>query len=484
MSRARGPQSPSVVQLEVRSKICAVPSLGQVVAVPLQVGHAVRAARDDAEVLVAEPHHGEVRAEAAARREHRRVDDLAELHVHLPHRDLLHALERARADDVEDAERGEVEHRGAVAHRQVLGVDDRRPPARVPLGLAVVYLVGELLEQRRVRVVPVRPLPAGGLVEDRVERLLALVERRAPDRPARLPLLARVHDPVGLVEALGGAAPHELARLLVLVEARDVGRLEVDLGLALDHPLGHGAAHARALLDPHRGGGPEPAHLGRLAEDRQAVGRERQQPVDRVLDAHGLVAEDLRHELERVLHLLDEVVLRERQLGGGERRLLDRGDLLGVVQDRPVRVGARPRARSPSWRSYMFVSMSRTIGNSIALFESAKCGTGPTSIIWWTAGVSGIDAPASLRDARAPDAAGDHDVLGLHVTAVGAHAPHAPALDVDAGHLGVRRDGERAGALRLLAHERAGSQRVHHADALRVEAAEQDRSRPRTGRAP
>jgi hypothetical protein len=42
----------------------------------------------------------------------------------------------------------------------------------------------------------------------------------------------------------------------------------------------------------------------------------------------------------------------------------------------------------------MFVSMSRTIGNSIELFESAKCGTGPTSIIWWTAGVSGIDAPA------------------------------------------------------------------------------------------
>ena len=29
MSRARGPQSPSVVQLEVRSKICALPSSGR-----------------------------------------------------------------------------------------------------------------------------------------------------------------------------------------------------------------------------------------------------------------------------------------------------------------------------------------------------------------------------------------------------------------------------------------------------------------------
>jgi hypothetical protein len=43
----------------------------------------------------------------------------------------------------------------------------------------------------------------------------------------------------------------------------------------------------------------------------------------------------------------------------------------------------------------MFVSMSRTIGNSITPFVSLKCGTGPTSIIWCTAGVSGIDAPAS-----------------------------------------------------------------------------------------
>jgi hypothetical protein len=42
----------------------------------------------------------------------------------------------------------------------------------------------------------------------------------------------------------------------------------------------------------------------------------------------------------------------------------------------------------------MFVSMSRTIGNSIVPFVSLKCGTGPTSIIWCTAGVSGMLAPA------------------------------------------------------------------------------------------
>ena len=48
----------------------------------------------------------------------------------------------------------------------------------------------------------------------------------------------------------------------------------------------------------------------------------------------------------------------------------------------------------PVWRSYMNVSMSRTIGNPISLPVASSTGIGPTSIIWCTAGVSGIDAPA------------------------------------------------------------------------------------------
>ena len=42
----------------------------------------------------------------------------------------------------------------------------------------------------------------------------------------------------------------------------------------------------------------------------------------------------------------------------------------------------------------MFVSMSRTIGYSMSPFASANQCVGPMSIIWWTAGVSGIEAPA------------------------------------------------------------------------------------------
>ncbi len=126
----------------------------------------------------------------------------------------------------------------------------------------------------------------------------------------------------------------------------------------------------------------------------------------------------------------------------------------------------------PSWRSYMFVSMSRTIGYSMCDFESAKCGTGPTSIIWCTAGVSGIGRARHPGDARAPDAAGDDDDLGLDVAAGRPHPPDAPVLDVDPEHLGERRDGERPRLMGPLAHDRARAQRVDDGDARRVEAAD------------
>ena len=97
----------------------------------------------------------------------------------------------------------------------------------------------------------------------------------------------------------------------------------------------------------------------------------------------------------------------------------------------------------PSWRSYISASMSRTIGNSMCRVELANRGTGPMSIIWWTAGVSGIDEPAMSRDRGAPDAAGDDHDLGLDVAAGGAHAADAAALDVDAEQLGVGHRDER-----------------------------------------
>src|SRR6185437_16460562 len=97
-----------------------------------------------------------------------------------------------------------------------------RPPARVPLGLACVDAVAVLLDEAGVRLVPVRPLPAGGLKEGRLELDLAGVEGRQPDVAVRRPLLARMDDAVRLVEPLRRPSAHVRARLLVLPEAADV----------------------------------------------------------------------------------------------------------------------------------------------------------------------------------------------------------------------------------------------------------------------
>ena len=84
--------------------------------------------------------------------------------------------------------------------------------------------------------------------------------------------------------------------------------------------------------------------------------------------------------------------------------------------------------------------MSRTIGYVISPTVSASIGTGPTLIIWWTAGVSGIAAPAiaAIRGLQTP-AGDDHDVR-LEVALVGPDAGDVPVLDVDAGDLGHRRE--------------------------------------------
>src|SRR5205823_10182099 len=99
----------------------------------------------------------------------------------------------------------------------------------------------ELLHERRVRLVPVRPFPRRRLEEDGAELPLTLVEGRDTHAAARLPLLARMDDPVRLVEPLGRAPLDVRGRALLVVEARDVRRLQVDLRLAARQPLGDGA---------------------------------------------------------------------------------------------------------------------------------------------------------------------------------------------------------------------------------------------------
>ena len=113
---------------------------------------------------------------------------------------------------------------------------------------------------------------------------------------------------------LGAARTDVVIVPRVGVEARDVGMMGIDLRRALRHPFRDHAPDAGTFLHPHRRRRPEIADFGGLAEQREAVGRERQQPVDRVLHLGG--GEDVGHQLEGLFELLVEVVGCERQLGG------------------------------------------------------------------------------------------------------------------------------------------------------------------------
>ena len=110
VARARAPQPERAPRARLVADLRRA-VLGEVVLEPLQVGHPVRAAGDDAEHVVGQAHDRQVGLEAAARGQDRRVDDAPDRHVHLAHRDPLDGVERAGPGDVEDRERGQVDHR-------------------------------------------------------------------------------------------------------------------------------------------------------------------------------------------------------------------------------------------------------------------------------------------------------------------------------------------------------------------------------------
>ena len=60
----------------------------------------------------------------------------------------------------------------------------------------------------------------------------------------------------------------------------------------------------------------KPLDFRRLSQQREAVGRQREETVDGMPDADARVAKDIRHQLQGVLERLIEVLFGEGQLGG------------------------------------------------------------------------------------------------------------------------------------------------------------------------
>jgi hypothetical protein len=340
--------------------------------------------------------------------------------------------------------------------------------------LARHHAVAVLVQQAAVGLVPHRPFPADRLEEERAQLDLAVVHRREPLVAVALPLLARVDDAVGLVERLAGARLDVRASALVRVEAGDVGVAQVDLGQAVGHPLGDGAPDARALLDPDGRRGPQPLDLGKLAEDGGAVGRQRQQPVDGVPDLCALGAQQVGHQLEGLLELGVEVLLRERHLGRRQLRLVDRRDVLRVVEDRTVRVRAdlHVGAVLALVAEGVHVADDRE-GDLAFLLGEHRHRTDADHLVH---GGRQRDVRAGQRrDLRAPHPAADDHGLGLDVAAGRTHPLDRAVLDVEADHLDRRNHGQGVQLQRPLAHDGAGPQGVDDADARRPEGADNDR---------
>ena len=300
--------------------------VGQVAAHPRDVVAPDGAAGDDPEAVLAEARDRQVAHDPAARREHRRVDDDARRLVDVVGRQALQEGQRPGSLDLDLGERREVEDARPLAAGAVLGLHDRRPEARRPLVVGQDLVAGQ---QLAVGLVPLRALPAGALEELRAEALLALVERRRAQPAGLLVLLARVQDVVDLAIALRAAQAHVARARPVRVEALRVALVEVEQRVAVGHELGQRAPAAGRVRDPDRLGQPQPARRGALAQQREAVGRERHQAVEGARDLD--VAQRRQHPA-RLRARRGEVVGGEGQL----RRALGIGQarLVAVVADR------------------------------------------------------------------------------------------------------------------------------------------------------
>jgi len=232
-----------------------------------------------------------------------------------------------------------------------------------------------------------------------------------------------------------------LVALLTVVEAGDVGCVGVDdSGVAVGHPLGNDLRHARAFLDPDGCGGPQVAHVWKLAQARHCVGGQREQTVDGVLD---LGVTEHFHELDGFFHLLIEVVGRERHLGGGERGFVVRRNLVRVVQDWAVSVGADLHGACGLALVAEGVHVTNDrVADLVVRFDqhvdSADVGHLVHGGDEWDVGVGHVG------HAVRPDAAGDDDVLGFDRALVGhdgldlAHARNGVIFGDEVEDLGVR----------------------------------------------
>ncbi len=255
---------------------------------------------DDAKAVLREAGHSEVTLDAATRIQHLRIRDGTDVSCDSVVAQVLEIVGGTRAEYLDLGEGGLVEEGGGLTAGVMLGTDRRRPDLARPPAWAQA-----LVSSRRIRLEPVRPLPAGLLPEGGAEFLQPGVGRRESERPAGLPLLARVLDVVVGGVDLDRAREGVLTARVVAAEAPRVHLPCVETGNALDDPLGDQLAHpagAGEAVGAEARGDPEASYV-RLPQDELPIGGEGFRPVDQ---PHHLEVLEIRHADDRVLEELVE----------------------------------------------------------------------------------------------------------------------------------------------------------------------------------
>ena len=213
-------------------------------------------------MLGAQTHDGEVAAEAATLCEQWGINGTTNRHVNVVHAHVLQELNNTRTGEIEFVERGEIHHSNRLAHLQVLCVGDWRPPAAIPFALARFALVFELVNKFGVRREPLWSFPTTCIKECCAGCFFARVEGASAHVSLCSPLLARVHDAVGLIEVLVATGVNVMFGFLVRIKAADIRRVWVaQVWVAVSHPFGNQLRDARAFLDPDCSGRPQVANL-------------------------------------------------------------------------------------------------------------------------------------------------------------------------------------------------------------------------------
>jgi hypothetical protein len=255
------------------------------------------------EPVVVEPAHRDVGNDPAVLVEHHRVGDGAGGPADPSGDDPPDEFLRAFAPDLEACQRRHVEQPGAFSHGTVLSHGDRGPMARGPR-IALRLPV----HQARVGSVPLRALPGGDVDEGRVERALPLCHGGEPDPPCRHVRLDRVVRQVDVRVLVRRAGLEERRLELRLVESGQIRRCHIDRRVAAAEQIGDDLRDPDRVRHPHRLRDPEPIEVRVLADQRVAVWREPEDPVEPALEPR---AAERRHEPARELPRLGEVLGRE-----------------------------------------------------------------------------------------------------------------------------------------------------------------------------